>query len=130
MRGYCIAGGAALAAILIIAAIRGVFGAATWQEAAGILSDSCLIPGILLSGAGGLGFAVSKGAYDSFTYLFTRFGLQSLLPTRHTYTRVESFYEYKQQKDEKGRSWSPVVLVTGLCCLALSGVFLGLYAVL
>ena len=71
-RSYLIGGCVALVLIAVIAAIRGVFGASSGREAAGILSDSCLIPGILLSGAGGLGYAAYKGAYDSFGYLFRK----------------------------------------------------------
>ena len=130
LRSYLILGAIALAAVVIIAALRGLFEAQSAQEAMGILSDSCLIPGIVLMGAGGLGFAASKGAYDSFGYLFSRFSLHSLMPTRQTGKRVESFYEYKRQKDEQGRAWSPVVLVTGAGCMAISGVFLALYALL
>ena len=127
-RSYWIWALVALAAAAVIASIRGVWSAADWKEAAGILSDSCLISGVMLSGAGGLGFAASRGAYDAMGYAFSRFSLHSLLPVRQTEKRPETFYEYKQAKEQKGRAWSPTVLIAGLGALALSALFLALYA--
>lgn len=123
-------GGIMALAVLVIALARGAFQAQSLKEAAGILSDSCLIPGVLLAGAGGLGYAASKGAYDSLGYMFSRFSLHSLLPARTSEKRPASLYEYKQEKDQKGRRWTPDVLLTGLCALALSAVFLVMYSVL
>ncbi len=126
---YAVYGGAALACALILAWTRGAFAAADAQTAFGLLSDGFMVPGLALIGAGGLGYAASKGAYDAFGYAFSRFSLHSLFTTAQTYRRPESFWEYKCQKQENRRPWSPVMLVTGLCALALSGLCLIGYAV-
>lgn len=124
---YAAYGGAALVCALIMAWARGAFSADS-QTAFGLLSDGFMVPGLILAGVGGLGYAASKGAYDAFGYAFSRFSLHSLFTTRQTYRIPESFYEYKCQKDENRRPWSPAALITGLCALALSGLCLIGYA--
>ena len=121
-------GGAALVAVLLIAYFRGAFSASDVKEAFGTLSDSCLIVGVMLSGVGGLDFAASRGAYDSLGYVVSRFSLHSLLPTGKKDAKADTLYDYKTQKDRKGRTWSPPILVSGLAALAMSAVFLALYA--
>ena len=124
---YAAFGGAALACALIMAWARGAF-AADMKTFFGLLSDGFMVPGLLLAGAGGLSYAASKGAYDAFGYAFSRFSLHSLFTTRQTYRIPESFYEYKSQRNENRRPWSPVPLIIGLCALALSGLCLIGYA--
>ncbi len=125
---YAVYGGAALACALIMAWARGAF-SADIQGAFGLLSDGFMVSGLILAGIGALGYAASKGAYDAFGYAFSRFSLHSLFTTRQTYRTPESFYEYKQQREEGRRPWSPVMLITGLCALALSGLCLIGYAI-
>ncbi len=124
---YAAYGGAALLCALIIAWARGAF-AADKKTVFGLLSDGFMVSGLVLAGIGGLGYAASKGAYDAFGYAFSRFSLHSLFTTRQTYRIPESFYEYKCQKDENRRPWSPAALITGLCALAISGLCLIGYA--
>ena len=120
---YAAYGGAALLCALTMAWARGAF-AADMKTAFGLLSDGFMVSGLILAGLGGLSYAASKGAYDAFGYAFTRFSLHSLFTTRQTYRRPESFYEYKRQREEKHRPWSPAMLITGLCALALSALCL------
>ena len=124
---YVLYGGATLVCALIMAWARGAF-SADRQTAFGLLSDGFMVSGLILAGVGGLGYAASKGAYDAFGYAFSRFSLHSLFTTRQTYRIPESFYEYKCQKDENRRPWSPAALITGLCALAISGLCLIGYA--
>ena len=125
---YAAYGGAALACAVIMAWARGAFSADP-KTFFGLLSDGFMVSGLILAGIGGLGYAASKGAYDAFGYAFSRFSLHSLFTTRQTYRIPESFYEYKRGKDENRRPWSPVMLITGLCALALSGLCLIGYAI-
>ena len=124
---YAAYGGAALLCALIMAWARGAF-SADMKTAFGLLSDGLMVSGMILAGIGGLSYAASKGAYDAFGYAFSRFSLHSLFTTRQTYKSPESFYEYKSQKNENRRPWSPVLLITGLGALALSGLCLVGYA--
>ena len=120
----------ALIAACIAAWLRGVFRAESLKQAAGILSDSFLIPGIILAGSGGLGFIASKGTFDVFSYMFSRFSLHSIFPSHTTHERNETLYDYKCRKEKNGRNWSPATLYAGLLALGLSFLFLGLYALL
>ena len=129
-RAYLVYGAAAVLAALCMALLRGVFSAPDGKTAAGIFSDCFLVPGIVLTGLGGLSYAASKGAYDALGYAFSRFSLHSLFATRKIYQEPETLYEYKKQRDEKGRSWSPAMVWCGLGSLLFSGLFLLLYAVL
>ena len=126
---YAAYGGAALLCALTMAWARGAF-TADMKTAFGLLSDGFMVSGLILAGMGGLSYAASKGAYDAFGYAFTRFSLHSLFTTRQTYREPESLYEYKRQRREQARPWSPVTLYSGLAGLALSGLCLLLYAVL
>lgn len=128
LRSCLICGAAALVFALAVAGTRGLFSAADAKTAFGLLSDGLLAAGLFLAGAGGLGFAASKGAYDAFGYAFSRFSLHSLFTGPHTYRQPESFYEYVSQRRETRRPWSPVTLIAGLCALALSALCLGAYA--
>ncbi len=123
------------AAVILTAAIciswgRGLFSAPDLPSAFGALSDGFFVPGAAMIGVSGLRYAASKGAYDAFGYAFSRFSLHSLFTTRQTYREPESLYEYKRQRREQARPWSPVTLYSGLAGLALSGLCLLLYAVL
>ncbi len=124
---YAVYGAAALACALVTAWARGAF-TSDVKTAFGLLSDGFTVSGLILAGLGGLSYAAAKGAYDAFGYAFSRFSLHSLFTTRQTYRIPESFYEYKCQKDENRRPWSPIALITGLCALALSGLCLIGYA--
>ncbi len=125
---YAVYGGAALVCALAIAWARGAFSAPDLSAAFGLLSDGFMVCGLVLTGLGGLSYAASKGAYDAFGYAFSRFSLHSLFTTPQTYRRPESFYDYKRDRDERRRPWSPVMLITGLCALAVSGLCLIVYA--
>ena len=121
---------AALVSACITAWLRGVFQAGDMKQAACILSDSFLIPGVIMAGIGGLGFIASKGTFDAFTFMFSRFSLHSLFPSHRFLDRKETLYDYKCRKEKTGRKWSPEFLYAGLTALGFSFLFLGLYAVL
>lgn len=111
----------------VVAWWKELFRAQTVTDALGILSDVFFVPGALFAGVGGLSWIAHKGGYDAFGYVFRNFSLHNIFPSRQK-DRVESYYDYKQKKDEKGRPWLPHVLVTGLCSVALAGIMLILYA--
>lgn len=89
-----------------------VFASSGAKETLGRLSNAFFVAGILYAGAGGLSFVAAMGGFDSFTYIFTNFALHSLIPTRQP-KKNKSFYDYKTEKDEKGRHWLPHLLILG-----------------
>jgi hypothetical protein len=98
----------------------GLFGE---NKAENILYGLCncfTLPGVILSGVGAISWAGKFGTFDMMAYgsrsffgIFIKPLANDLPPT---------FYEYKKQKDEKGRKRSVEVLITGLICLAIGGI--------
>ena len=123
---YGISAALLLAIAAAIAAWKNLFAAENAEAVFRILSDSFTVPGVVFAGIGGLSFVASKGGYDAFGYTFYNFALHNLFPTRHP-KKYASLYDYKQEKNEKGRRWWPHLLWTGLGGLAVSLLFLILY---
>ncbi len=119
-------GGILIAAILIFASIEGIFSLRDPKEILGVLSDACFVPGVLFTGVGAFSWISSKGGYDAFGYAFSNFSLHNLFPTKQP-KKYKSLYDYKQEKDEKGRKWLPELLIIGLISLVLGSLFLVLY---
>ena len=105
----------------------GVFGE---NKAETLLYGICncfTIPGIILTGIGAISWAGKFGTFDMLSYgtrsffgIFIR-PLSDDLPT--------NFYEYRKQKDEKGRKWSVELLIVGASFLAV-GLILSVVSVI
>lgn len=114
---------AAFVAVCLVAC--GTFTAETPKEAARAVCDAFFIPAVLFLGVALLGWAASKGAYDIFGY-----GLRYLfvlLPRRKSYEKTESYYDYIDSKNKKGRKWNPPLLITALLLLLFSAISLVIY---
>lgn len=126
---------AVYAAVLLLAAFgvaiaKGAFASTVPAETFRILSDAFLIPGVVLAGVAGLSWASSKGAYDSFRYLFYNFGLHTIWVSKpEKYRHFDSLYDFKTEKDKKGRKWFPEMLCAGLFGILVAGVFLLLWGI-
>ena len=98
----------------------GVFGA---NKAENLLFGICncfTIPGIILTGIAAISWAGKFGTFDmlsfgtrSFFGIFIR-PLSDDMPS--------NFYDYRKQKDEKGRKWSPELLIVGAFFLAVGAI--------
>lgn len=99
------------------------------KEIFGSMSNCFAVPGVVLTGFGGLSYLSSLGAYDGLSYIFSNFSLHSIIPGHHN-DKPKTLYEYKQQKDEKGRKWHPQPLIVGAVSLGISVVMLIIYAIL
>ncbi len=85
-----------------------------------LLSDACIVSGVMVGGVGALVFASNSGVFDMLAY-----GIQHIFDLFRPNGRSEryrDFYEYKQSKGDRHR---PVafMLAVGLVFLALSGIF-------
>lgn len=98
------------------------------KQVLGSLSNCFVVPGVIFTGIGGLTFIASRGGYDSFGYMISNFSLHSLIPGSHP-KKYKSFYDYKQEKDDKGRKWLPHSLFTGLVNLVFGILLLIFYAI-
>ena len=95
----------------------GIFGE---NKAESLLYGICncfTIPGIILTGIGAISWAGKFGTFDmlsfgtrSFFGIFIK-PLSNDMPT--------NFYDYRKEKDEKGRKWSPELLIVGAIFLAV-----------
>lgn len=121
-------GGILVVAILVFASIEGIFSLTDPKEILGVLSDACFVPGVLFTGVGAFSWISSKGGYDAFGYAFSTFSLHNLFPTKQP-KKYKSLYDYKQEKDEKGRKWLPQILIIGLIALILGTLFLVFYLI-
>jgi hypothetical protein len=91
------------------------------------LCNCFTIPGILLSGVGGISWAGKFGTFDMLSYGSRSFFGNFIKPLAEDLPRT--FYDYKKQKDEKGRKWSAEVLFVGLAFLAV-GVILTVFSLI
>jgi hypothetical protein len=124
LTGVCAA--LALTGAVFTAVNRELFAQPDFRAAAGALSDCFLVPGVFMTGIGGISYISSRGGYDGLSYAFARFS-HILMPTRENTRVPEHFYEYKQEKAKKGRAWLKHVFFTGLAALLISAVFLIVY---
>lgn len=85
----------------------------------GALSNCFIVPAALVGGFGALSYMAKLGAYDGLTYSFKNFGLHNLLGGNPKQKRTQTFREYKEEKDEKGRKWFPQLLWVGLAALVI-----------
>lgn len=91
----------------------------------GLISDSFLIPAVLLGGIGAISWIASKGLFDILSY-----GTKNFLG--HFIKPIEkklpcSFYDYKMNKEKKGRTWFQEIAVVGLFSLIISIISLIIY---
>ena len=83
------------------------------------ISNCFVVPATLVGGLGALSYMGHLGAYDGLTYSFKNFGLHNLLGGNPKKKRTQTFREYKEEKDEKGRKWFPHMLWVGLASLVI-----------
>ena len=124
--GICGAIGALLA--LWVMDMSGFF--ELWQqpaEAMLILCDAFFVPGILLVMFGALMWIATTGFFDSIAFAFRAAG-HLLLPFLHL--ERKTYYDYKAEKAEKRGSTPYFIFIVGACYLALSVVFLIIWAAL
>ena len=117
-----------VAAVVIAAPISRFRGLGLRQGAARnffALSDGFFVAGALVGGIGLLTWVGSTGFFDMISY-----GLQGLwhrlTPFLHPSGQT-SFYDYKLARAEKRKSPSRAMILVGLACIALAGLFLALY---
>ena len=99
------------------------------KELVGNLSDCFTVPGVVFLGIGGLTWVAHMGGFDSFGYIFSNFSLHNLWTTKAK-KKYQSFYDYKQEKEEKGRPWLSHFAVLGAASLAVGILLLIVYLIL
>jgi hypothetical protein len=107
----------------------GVFEKESAKEVFGSMCNGFFIAGVLFTGVGALSYIGSKGTYDALSYGITKIGIHHIIPGMPK-DIPESYYDYKQAKDEKGRGWFPNLFFVGLAGILISVVFLVFYSLM
>jgi hypothetical protein len=109
-----------LALVAWVAFSKDIFAQTSNSVILGILSDSFLVPGVLISGFGGLIFVSNEGVFDGITY-----GLTSFFDIfrKDKQNKYRTFFDYRESKGERDTSFG-YLLICGLSFLALSGLMI------
>lgn len=92
-----------------------------------VLSDSCLIPGVIVLCMYVLTLVSKEGIFDGLTYSF-KYVVNKFVPSRKV-LEDESYYDYKKEKAEKRKSSYVEALVVSIFFICLSILFYLLYKV-
>lgn len=92
-----------------------------------VLSDSCLIPGVIVLCMYVLTLVSKEGIFDGLTYSF-KYVVNKFVPSRKVLEN-ESYYDYKKEKAEKRKSSYVEALVVSIFFICLSILFYLLYKV-
>ena len=93
-----------------------------------ILADALFLPGALFVGISLIGWISSKGTFDIFGYSMR--SLFSMFKRESYYKRQETFFDYRQSKDETRKPFNLPMLVVGLVFLALGLIFTVVFLIL
>ncbi len=114
-------------AIFFLCALRfSLFSLAESREVLRRLSDSFLVPGVLLAGVGFISWAGTEGAFDMLAYGMKTFF--SLFSKKRMESLPRTYYDYKEQKAAERRPWLKTALFVGLAFFAFGILFAVLYA--
>ncbi|MBQ7324760.1 MAG: DUF3899 domain-containing protein [Clostridia bacterium] len=93
-----------------------------------ILADAFFLPGALFLGISLIGWIGSKGTFDIFGYSMR--SLFSMFKRESYYKRQETFFDYRQSKDETRKPFNLPMLVVGLVFLTLGLIFTVVFLIL
>lgn len=99
------------------------------SDVLGALSNCFTVPAALVGGVGAISYMAHLGAYDGLTYSFKNFGIHNLLGGNPKKKKTQTFREYKEEKEEKGRKWFPHMLWVGIASLVV-GIILAIVSVI
>lgn len=109
---------------LIVMSVQGIFEESRTAEILRILCDSTFISGVCLACVGLILVASNGGMFDMLGYgaiMFFNVFRRNLKDRKY-----KDFYEYKKSKEGRKRS-TAYLLITGLCYIAVSIIFLIAY---
>lgn len=113
---------ASAVAVLVIAAILGIFKASSTAEAIRIICDAFFAAGVLMAGVGILSWIGKGGSFDIFSYSGKVIGYK-FKPKAH----LENYYDYKQEKAKNRKPWLKELTICGAICILLAVVMLVIY---
>lgn len=121
---YAFTVGFALVIALIILLAQNTFSQTRLRIIYRDLSDACFVPGIILFGFGLIILGSNEGIFDMLA--FSVYKLATLFKKDVKDVKYYTFYDYKEAKKDRRRSYLHFVLV-GLFFVGLGALFLVLY---
>jgi len=91
-----------------------IFNKETSKETVVAIANAVTIPSVVYLTIGVLSFTSSKGSFDAFGYMFSKFSFHNLIPSRQKMEKTESFYDYTVRKAEKRKGWLKFMFFVGL----------------
>lgn len=127
VKAYLISGAVFVALTILCVLFLKPFAEEDPVEALRKTIDAFTIPTVFFIGIGIISWVSALGGYDMLGFAVSRFSLHNILPGVGAKEDKKSYYEYKQEKEEKGRTWLKEMFVVGLAGLILCLILLALY---
>lgn len=118
----------AVAFFVLCALSRDWAGAESGAALCGLLSDCFAVPGVVLGGVGGISWIATFGQFDMLAFGTRKFFGHFIRPLEKGLPG--NFYEYREAKNQKGRTWLKETFFVGLAFLVVGGIMLALYYLL
>lgn len=108
-----------LTLVFVTAVLQGLFNPPSGMRVSVILCNAFFIIGVLMAGIGILSWAGSKGTYDIFSYAG-----KVILVKFKPKEKMQSYYDYTQEKSKNRKAWLKELTVWGAICIAISALLI------
>lgn len=108
-----------LTLVFVTAALQGLFNPPSGMRVSVIICNAFFIIGVLMAGIGILSWAGSKGTYDIFSYAG-----KVILVKFKPKEKMQSYYDYTQEKNKNRKAWLKELTVWGAICIAISALLI------
>lgn len=108
-----------LALVFVTAVLQGLFNPPSGMRVSVIICNAFFIIGVLMAGIGILSWAGSKGTYDIFSYAG-----KVILVKFKPKEKMQSYYDYTQEKSKNRKAWLKELTVWGAICIAISALLI------
>ena len=108
-----------LTLVFVTAVLQGLFNPPSGMRVSVIICNAFFIIGVLTAGIGILSWAGSKGTYDIFSYAG-----KVILVKFKPKEKMQSYYDYTQEKSKNRKAWLKELTVWGAICIAISALLI------
>ena len=108
-----------LTLVFVTAVLQGLFNPPSGMRVSVIICNAFFIIGVLMAGIGILSWAGSKGTYDIFSYAG-----KVILVKFKPKEKMQSYYDYTQEKNKNRKAWLKELTVWGVICIAISALLI------
>ena len=108
-----------LTLVFVTAVLQGLFNPPSGMRVSVIICNEFFIIGVLMAGIGILSWAGSKGTYDIFSYAG-----KVILVKFKPKEKMQSYYDYTQEKNKNRKAWLKELTVWGAICIAISALLI------